>query len=145
MGVGSGRGKGATICFRCVDKTNPTNQGFAQIGPLIMEPAVSEGVRQALDVDSPGGVFEVSMPARPGETMTLEFTATTVDVFGVNNTVKDVLFSSQYVEGVAVIIDAATPTGLDVVAFNVPTSLALDESGESSKGGNRSRGKKGKK
>jgi hypothetical protein len=49
---------GATICFRCVDKINRNNHGFAQIGPLVMEPAVEEGVKNALARKPPGGSFE---------------------------------------------------------------------------------------
>jgi hypothetical protein len=133
---------GATICFRCVDKTNPSNQGFAQIGPLLMEPAVSEGVTAALTSQPPGGSFKVSMPSLPGKTIQLNFDKTTVELLdsssdgsgGEGDEGGEVVFSCCHVDGVAVIIDAATPTGMDVVGFTVPAHNSSSSSSDGSDG-----------
>ena len=143
---------GATICFRCVDKTNPSNQGFAQIGPLLMEPAVSEGVTTALTSQPPGGSFKVSMPSLPGKTIQLNFDKTTVELLDSSSGGSggeggeggkgdeggeggEVVFSCCHVDGVAVIIDAATPTGMDVVGFTVPARSSSSSSSSSSSDG----------
>ena len=125
---------GATICFRCSDKDDPTNQGFAQIGPLVMEPTVSEGVKKALTSTPPGLSFQGTMPSRPGETITISFDAKGISIMDIDDEMPKI-FHQLYVNGIAVEIDPSTPSGMDVIGFNVASIVMGGSSSKGSKGG----------
>ena len=117
---------GATVCFRCQDKTNLTNQGFAQIGPLEMEPSVHKGVAEAIEAKR--GVFPVTVSMRPGELFQLIFNETSVCVVMMeekqddeneNRTLDNTIFSSNFADGVSAIIEASSPSALELVAFSL--------------------------
>ena len=124
---------GATICFRCSDKDDPTNQGFAQIGPLVMEPTVSEGVKKALTSTPPGLSFQGTMPSRPGETITISFDAKGISIMDIDDEMPKI-FHQLYVNGIAVEIDPSTPSGMDVIGFNVASNVMGGSSSKGSKG-----------
>jgi hypothetical protein len=122
---------GATVCFRCQDKRDPTNQGFAQIGPLDMEPSVREGVAEARAAK--GGAFPVTIASRPGQTLQLVFDDSAARVVleaekegaevqggggsGVAAVDGDVMFAGTFADGVSVIIEASSSLALELVAF----------------------------
>lgn len=115
---------GATICFRCQDKSNPANKGFAQIGPLEMEPSVREGVAKA--VETKHGSFPVTLSSHPGKTYKLAFDEKHVRVIGKDGPGKEIkgkdfedIFSCSFADGVSAIIEASSPCALELVAFHL--------------------------
>ena len=85
---------GATVCFRCQDKHDPNNKGFAQIGPLRIEPSVREGVADAMKAGR--GSFPVTISSRPGQVLRLEFDDASVRVLIEEESGEDAIFSSTF-------------------------------------------------